>query len=164
MKGKISKEKITLIVAIGLSAIVLAVGLITFIPQVVKNNVRQKILETGVEGIGYNVEINEKSLVNKNDQIYCSVVFKYVDANGREQTAETAVTFTQVEAYNVVMKKKMKIKYNEKGAIDVNFDKELAISQQKMEFLITLGISVFIAGIGASRYFKKRETKKTTNS
>jgi hypothetical protein len=76
--------------------------------------------------------------------------------------AETAVTFTQVEAYNAVMKKKMKIKYNEKGAIDLNFDKKLANSQHKTNFLITLGISLFVASIGVSRYFKKREKLQTT--
>ena len=101
--------------------------------------------------------------MNKNEQTYCSLIFNYVDANGEERTAETAVMFTQVEAYNAVMKKKMKIKYNEKGAIDVNFDKELAISQHKTNFLIMLLISVFVAGIGVSRYFKKREKTKPAN-
>ncbi|MBP5307526.1 MAG: hypothetical protein J6Z34_00125 [Clostridia bacterium] len=131
-----------------------AIGLIINLPPIIANEKMQRILETGIDGTGYNVEMHDGGL-EINDVPYFYLTFDYVDAEGVERSGKTSTTYTQAEASQAVMRRKIDIIYNDKGAVEKSFDKVAANKPHKITLLIFTGVGALAAVFGVYGFFRK---------
>ena len=104
----------------------LALGVGICVPKLIANARYQNILETGREGVGYNVRMHDSGMsINEEPRFYLTFDY-YDDVSATQKSGKTSDAYTEIEAYNLVYAGKLPIIYSENGAIQANFDKKAA--------------------------------------
>lgn len=137
---------------ITLGVLVIAIAMAIFIPTIVKNNKRQAILESGEEGVGYNLEMQTASFTLGSEST-CYLTFKYYDGK-EEKSGETSVSYTQSECAAIVFEGSLDIIFNEDGAVQSTFDIDLENKTPTTSLIILYIVGIALALVGVAGIFK----------
>ena len=116
MKGKSDSKLVKLFMAvIGLAFVI--VGLAINLPEIIENGKRQKIADTGTEGVGYHVYMHESGVKIDDEELFY-LTFSYVDGEGIERSGRTSSSYDQAHAAEAVRRGRIDIIYNDRGAVE----------------------------------------------
>lgn len=162
MKGKKRVNFINvLLIAAGLLFAVM--GLAFNLPEIIENGKRQKIFETGAEGVGLNLEYHSGG-VEVNEVPYFYIAFDYFDENGVKHSGRTSSSYTETEAARTVSRGALAIIYNDKGAVEKTFDKASANKPHKILLLVFCGAGVLVAAFGVYGIFRYGKNPATVEA
>lgn len=154
MKKFISKTGVIKLVPAMIALIFVLVALIGFVPKLVQNAQNEKIAETGTASVGTQLEYHAGPTMENVQYFY--LTFSYYDSNGVKREGKTSATYTELEVIRALHEKKISIRFNEKGAINADFDRKEADKFPKTMALVFVGIGAFLAVVSVATVLTKK--------
>jgi len=117
-----------------------AAGILMLLFGVLPDMERISIRQNGTPGVGEFVAAS--SNVTKNEVPYYKIKFQYTDGAGNQKTDTTSSAYTKAEALAIEQNGKLDIIFNEKGAVQANFEFDFG-------FYMLIVMSLLFGGVGA---------------
>lgn len=121
-------------------------GLVISLPDFHSNAVRRRIAEEGKSGEGFNLELHDGGLT-VNDVSYFYLTFDYYDGD-ELKSGKTSTAYTAVEASNIVARGSLDIRYDDRGAVQADFDRGAANRRTGIFFAVFCGLGLIFIVVG----------------